>query len=144
LKRVALFKPRRAINLTVALVGAAWIAWCLYWPFWARQQDTREALKEAEASYRVCLEQRALTRADCTRDRAAYEQLWRELIAPHYENVYQSFAGGNPRQTLALMLTLCLAPPLMLFAASRMLLALRPRSNVPSGASRQHNTPVER
>ena len=77
---------------------------------------------EAQETYKVCLQQRAVSPADCDRDRAEYKKLLRNMVAPQQENVYQSFAGENTIDGIEFMSVLCLLPPLVVFAFLRLLL----------------------
>ena len=110
------------------MLATAWVGWCLYWPFWTRQHDLRKALVETEASYRVCLQQPALSAADCAADRRAYQKLDRDLIAPSGISAYASFAGRSLRQAVVFILLLALTPPLCLFLMSRIAIALYQRA----------------
>lgn len=114
----------RAVFYVCCLAGAAlWIAWCLYWPFYARRQDMREALVEIDQAYRFCLQQEEMTAANCSADRAARLSSERRLIAPPGENAYQSFAGKSMGDAIVFMSTLCLLPLLLAYAVLRVLLA---------------------
>ena len=104
--------------------GLLWIAWCLYWPFLARDHDFREAATEAEEAYRVCLQQRVAGAAACRKDRTAYEALLRNVVAPSQENAYQSFAGKDPLGAIEFMSVLCFLPPLIVFASLRLALEI--------------------
>ena len=115
-------KYRVALNRLYLATGVLWIAWCLYWPFRARNRDIREADIEAQETYKVCLQQRAASPADCDRDRTEYKKLLRNMVAPQQENVYQSFAGENAIDAIGFMFVLCLLPPLVVFAFLRLLL----------------------
>lgn len=115
-------KYRTTLNVCYLCLGVLWVAWCLYWPFLVRNRDIRQATAEAEQSYRVCLEQPGLTRADCHNDREAYEQLLRATLAPPEENAYQLFAGEKASDAIAFMSALCLLPPLIVFAFARFVL----------------------
>ena len=91
-------------------MSVAWLGWCLYWPFYARQQDFGAIEAEAQETYRVCLEQQGLTPADCQIDRAAYGKMFREQAAPADENVYQVFAGKRWQDALFFYAVLVLLP----------------------------------
>ncbi len=101
---------RSALNSCWAVVAIAWIAWCLYWPFFARGQDERALQVEAAETYKVCLQQKGVTAADCAVDRGAYTKLNRRWAAPPDENVYQAFAGKKLPDALSFFLVLCLFP----------------------------------
>jgi len=77
---------------------------------------------ETQETYKVCLQQRAASRADCDHDRTEYEKLLRNMVAPQQENAYQSFAGENTIDAIGFMSVLCLLPPLVVFALLRLLL----------------------
>ena len=104
--------------------GLLWVAWCLYWPFLARDHDVQEAVREAEEAYKVCLQQHVVSVADCRRDRSAYEQLLRTMVAPPQENAYQSFASKDPLDAIEFMFALCFLPPLIVFASLRLALEI--------------------
>jgi len=101
---------RAVLNRFWAAVSIAWIGWCLYWPFYARQQDLRAIQAEAAESYKVCLQQKGLTASDCAIDRDAYSKLNQRWTAPPNENVYQTFAGKKLPDALSLFAVICLLP----------------------------------
>ena len=101
-----------------------WIGWCLYWPFFARWQDIRALQAEAAATYKVCLQQKGLTAAECATDRDAYTKLNRLWAAPPDENAYQTFAGKRLPDALSLLTVLCLLPILTGYALLRAVLEI--------------------
>lgn len=89
------------------------MAWCLYWPFYARRQDVRTIQAEVADTYNICLQQKGLSASDCATDRAAYTQLKRRLVAPPDQNAYQTFAGRKLSDALSFFTVLCLFPVLI-------------------------------
>ena len=102
------------------MVAALWIAWCLYWPFFARKQDIHRAFKEADQDYRVCLQEHIARSSDCLEDRDLSRKRLQHAVAPPEENAYQRFAGRNFGDALTFMATLALLPPLLLYALARL------------------------
>ena len=103
-------KYRSALNRCWATVSILWIAWCLYWPFYARRQDGRDIEAEAAESYSLCLQQRGMTQAACDTDRRAYTRLDERLAWPQDQNAYQTFAGKTLSDVLSFYTLLCLFP----------------------------------
>ncbi len=79
-------------------------------------------LREADETYKVCLQQPAVTAADCRTDRNVYVTLMRKALAPTHANAYQLFAGRRMRDAFEFMAILCLLPPLIVFALLRIVL----------------------
>jgi hypothetical protein len=117
-------KYRRTLILCYTACALLWIAWCLYWPFFARDQDFEQADTEAAKAYEVCLQQPRVTAQACRADRESYQKLLRDAAAPPGENVYQVFAGNQLGYAIAIMSALCLLPPLVVFGFLRLLLEL--------------------
>jgi len=113
---------RSALNSVCVLVLLLWTAWCLYWPFFARAQDIRQAINEADAGYAVCLTHRTVTPASCKADRDAYAQLLIRAVAPPDENAYQRFAGRRTADAVEFMTIVCFLPPVLLYAVLRTVL----------------------
>lgn len=101
---------KTALNRCWGLVSLLWIAWCLYWPFYARRQDRRAIHAETGETYQLCLRQKGMTPATCAADRDAYTNLDERLAWPPEQNVYQSFAGNTWRDALSFLTLLCLFP----------------------------------
>lgn len=101
---------RTALNRCWAVVCVLWIAWCLYWPFYARRQDRRAIEAETSATYRLCLQQKGLTARQCAADREAYTRMDERLAWPPEQSPYQEFAGTNLRESLSFLAVLCLFP----------------------------------
>lgn len=117
-------KYRRTLNRGWAAVSLLWIAWCLYWPFYARKQDRRAFEADAAATYRVCLAQPGMTEAQCAQDRTAYAKFGEQLVWPSEENAYRAFAGKRWPDALAFLTVLCLLPVVAGYAALRLPLEL--------------------
>ncbi|MBV9404782.1 MAG: hypothetical protein JO211_05525 [Acidobacteriaceae bacterium] len=115
---------RRRFNVVFAVLAALWLGWCLYWPFFARNQDLQRAWAEVDQDYRVCLAVQIASASDCLRDRDLSRKRRQQAVAPREENAYQFFAGRNFRAALTFMAALCLLPPLLLYAVARLLLEL--------------------
>ncbi len=104
------------------VVSTLWIAWCLCWPFIARQHDLHLADTEADQAYRVCLQQPAVTTADCKADHEAFRNRLRIAMVSPEQTAYKWFAGRRVKDATIFMAILCLAPPLILFVVFRLTL----------------------
>jgi hypothetical protein len=101
---------RSALNRCWAVISLLWIAWCLYWPFYARRQDTRAIEAETAETYNICLHTNGMTPAACATDRQAYTELRLRVTWPREQSVYRSFAGKNLSDALSFFTFLCLLP----------------------------------
>ena len=101
---------RAALNRCWAVVSLLWIAWCLYWPFYAQRQDAQAITADTAETYKLCLQQKGMTAAGCAADRDAYIKLDKRLTSPPGQSAYQSFAGARWQDALSLMILLSLLP----------------------------------
>jgi hypothetical protein len=101
---------RSALNRCWAAISLLWIAWCLYWPFYARRQDTRAIEAETAETYNICLHTNGMSPAACATDRQAYIELQQRLAWPPQQSVYPSFAGKTVSDVSSFFTFLCLFP----------------------------------
>lgn len=93
-----------------AAAAVGWLFWCLYWPYLAVQQDTQAAIREAESTRRVCLEQPNLTAADCATDYQLNRQRLVQAVRPPGKSAYQLFAGDSTEAVIGFMFALVAVP----------------------------------
>lgn len=115
---------RSALNRCWGALSLLWIAWCLYWPFYARRQDKHEIEAQTAETYNICLQQKGMTPATCEIDRQAYTKLEKQIAWPSEQNVYQTFAGKSLSQALSFFTLLCLFPAVFGYVLLRMVVEI--------------------
>ncbi len=93
-----------------AAAAVGWLLWCLYWPYFAVQQDTQAAIREAESTRKVCLEQPNLTATECATDYRLYRQRLLQAAMPPGKSAYQVFAGDSTGAVSGFMFALVAIP----------------------------------
>lgn len=115
---------RSVLNHCWAAVSLLWIAWCFYWPFYARHEDERQIEAETRQTYNLCVQQTDMTRVACAIDRDAYTKLHERLAWPPQQNIYQTFAGQTLSEALSFFAFLCLFPVVFGYALLRAVIEL--------------------
>lgn len=92
------------------VVAIGWLLWCLYWPYYAVQQDKEAAIREAAETRKICLRQPTLTVAECNTDERLYQRRLLQAALPPGKTAYQSFAGETSGAALRFMSALIVIP----------------------------------
>ena len=113
-----------AFHRCYAILTSLLMAWCLFWPIYARKLDLEAISKEVRETYKICLQQPGVSQKDCANDRDFSRNFQRKLIAPPDKNPYQSFVGSGSLAMIFTLTALCIVPPLLLYGVFRFLGAI--------------------
>ena len=104
----------------LAATAIGWLLWCLYWPYFVLEHDKQAALREADDTRKVCLQQANLTVDECTADYRLYQRRLLQAAVPPGKNAYQLFAGESAGAATGFMTALISIPLTAFYLAARL------------------------